>query len=137
MYWFTRLYFSPNPRSSLNIFRRCSSSAPAFMSFFCCLTQFLRPRSESTYLEGFRLFTSMKLFTSLYLVNQRSSCVIPYFNISSSPIGSYLPSFTSRITVPLSNAFTVCHCPAGMFKATVCPLGVNTIDSVHIRSKSS
>ena len=44
---FFLLYLSPNARSSLNIFRRCSSSAPAFMSFFCCLTQFLSPRVDN------------------------------------------------------------------------------------------
>ena len=57
--------------------------------------------------------------------------------ISSGPIGSYFPSFISKITVPDSNARTVCHCPAGIFTATTGPLGVSSILSVHIRSSSS
>lgn len=35
--------------------------------------------------------------------------------ISSGPNGSYFPSFISSSTEPLSNALTVCHCPAGTF----------------------
>lgn len=33
-------------------------------------------------------------------------------------MGSYAPSFTSIITVPLSSTRTVCHWPIGMFNAT-------------------
>ena len=38
--------------------------------------------------------------------------------ISSGPIGSYAPSFTSIITVPLSRTRTVCHWPMGILRAT-------------------
>ena len=58
-------------------------------------------------------------------------------SISSGPIGSYGPSFISRITEPDSKALTVCHCPAGTFKATTCPPGLSSIASVQMRSSSS
>lgn len=58
-------------------------------------------------------------------------------SISSGPVGSYAPSFISNITEPDSNARTVCHWPAGIFKATTCPLGHNSIVSVQILSSSS
>ena len=40
---------------------------------------------------------------------------------SSGPVGSYFPSFTSIITVPLSCDRTICHCPRGMFNAATDP----------------
>ena len=60
-----------------------------------------------------------------------------YFSMSTSEIGSYFPFFISRITVPLSNACTVCHCPAGILRATIGPFGESSIRSVQILSKSS
>lgn len=54
------------------------------------------------------------------------------WRISSGPMGTYGPSFTSRITEPDSKAFTVCLWSAGMLKATTCPLGDNSIVSVQI-----
>ena len=58
-------------------------------------------------------------------------------SISSGPVGSYAPSFISRITEPLSSALTVCHCPAGIFSATTGPSGLNSTVSVQILSNSS
>ena len=49
------------------------------------------------------------------------------FRMSQSWSGSYFPSFISRITEPDSKALTVCHWPAGIFKATTCPLGESSI----------
>ena len=51
-------------------------------------------------------------------------------------MGTYGPSFTSRITEPDSNARTVCHCPAGIFNATACSLGDSPIVSVQIHFHS-
>jgi len=42
-------------------------------------------------------------------------------SISSIPVGSYGPSFTSMITVPDSRARAVCYWSAGMFSATTGP----------------
>ena len=60
-----------------------------------------------------------------------------YFSMSTSEIGLYFPFFISNITVPDSNACTVCHWPAGILRATTGPLGDNSIRSVQVRSKSS
>ncbi len=43
--------------------------------------------------------------------------------ISSGPVGSYGPSFTSMITVPDSRARTVCHWSAEMLSTTTGPPG--------------
>ena len=67
-------------------------------------------------------------------------CIMVYLShckISSGPVGSYGPSFTSIITVPLSKARTVCHWPIGMLRATTEPPGRNSIASVQRRSTSS
>ena len=94
-YWFTLLYFSPNARSSLNLCRRWPSSTPAFMSFFCCLTQFLSPRSSGMYFDGFRLFFSINATTSSYLVTQRVSWSISHIFFLPHP--SYILPHTSNI----------------------------------------
>ncbi len=52
------------------------------------------------------------------------------FKISSSPIGSYDPSFTSNNTVPLSNDRKECHQPMGMF--SMLPPG--TISTTAVRA---
>ena len=50
--------------------------------------------------------------------------------ISSFIVGSYAPSFTSKITVPDSRTSTVCHCPFGIFRPKQGPLGLITKTSV-------
>ena len=52
------------------------------------------------------------------------------FKISSSPIGSYVPSFTSNNTVPLSNDRRECHQPMGMFST----LPPGTISTTAVRA---
>ncbi len=46
------------------------------------------------------------------------------------PIGSYAPSFTSIITVPLSRTRTVCHWPMGKVKPATRPPGAYSMESV-------
>lgn len=74
-----------------------------------------------------------------YIIHHPSHIIHRTYNdkTSSGVCGSYIPFFISRITVPLSNAFTVCHCPAGMFRATTEPLGESSMRSVQILSSSS
>ncbi len=57
--------------------------------------------------------------------------------ISCGSVGSYFPFFISRITVPDSNACTVCHWPAGMLRATTGPFGESSMRSVQVLSRSS
>ena len=48
-----------------------------------------------------------------------------------------LTVLTSRITLPDSSERTVCHCPAGTFRATTGPLGLNSMVSLQILSRST
>ncbi len=71
------------------------------------------------------------LIDSLPTVARRDMCRTVQFaqptrrnyidKMSAGLIGSYAPSFISRITVPLSRALNVCHCPAGIFNAQTGP----------------
>ena len=72
-YWLICLYFSPTSNSSLNFSILSGFSSPALTSFLCCFTQFSISCSSIRCFDGFLLFSSMNLFTSLYLINQRVS----------------------------------------------------------------
>ena len=91
-YWLTLLFSSQISMSLLNASTRSGLSVPAFLSFLLAFTQFSISCSSIRCLLGFRLFSSMKPFTSSYRFCQRSSCVIFLFcmlrchrNLSSSP----------------------------------------------------
>lgn len=64
-------------------------------------------------------------------------CVTFHLRMSSSDRGSYAPFFISRMQVPDSKAWTVCHTPMGMLTATLNPFGSIMNESEHIRSSSS
>ena len=81
----------------------------------------------------FVYFVYFDIFANSSIIHQPSYIS----STSSGPIGTYGPSFISRITEPLSRARRVCHCPAGMFSATTGPFGVSSMASVHVLSSSS
>lgn len=119
-----------------------------------CFTSTLNPvKPKHSATSGIGIFmvchsnTSIRLFSICLMVcfiilaakhpNSFQIRLHQSFNISASASGSQTPFLHSNSTVPDSFAQTLCHCPAGTFTATLGPLGVSSIDSVHIRSSSS
>ncbi len=62
--------------SSLNLLSRGSFISPAFIRFLFAFNQLSISCSSMRWRDGLRWLVSMKEITSLYLVSQRSSCVI-------------------------------------------------------------
>lgn len=87
-------------------------------------------------IAAYKVFVSFRVFRCLNNPCKSVKFVfdLKHYNtkISSGPVVSYAPSFISRITVPLSSASTVCHCPAGMFSATQSEAGARSIVSVTL-----
>ncbi len=120
--------------------------------YFICFQRSFSRLDQTIKLNGSRCSkhsASLKKIRKIRVIRVRpslsvilSTCILTlnstlYRRTSASDNGSNLPSFISRITLPDSNERRVCHCPAGMFSATVWPLGVSSIASVHVRSYHS
>ena len=75
-YWFFLLYCSVNSRSFLNFSTLSSFIFPALRAFLLALSQFRWSCSSILCLDGFRLFVSINVTTSLYFAIHFSFCVI-------------------------------------------------------------
>ena len=78
-YWFFLLYCSVISRSFLNFSTLSGFIFPAFIALRFAFNQFKWSCSSIRCREGFRLFVSINVITSLYRIFQRSSCVISHF----------------------------------------------------------